>query len=265
MKTSLEGIELIKAHEMLMLEAYLDPVGIPTIGWGHTGTVDHDDVINRRTITETEALSLIRSDLKDTEKGVLRNVRVPLNQNQFNALISFVFNTGETNFSKSTLLKKLNRGQYDEVPFELSRWVFGTDQDTGEKVRLNGLVRRRADEGKVFITPVNSTPVPSQGANQTTMPNISTSPSPTPVRIERSRVRDSRTMKAGTVGAVAGVSAGAGKMTNSLSTFTEEMSVKVPWFDDAIAILIIGGVTVAVISVAVMMFCRWSDIKSALN
>lgn len=138
---------LIKHHEGLRLNAYLDPVGIWTIGWGHTGTAREGMVI-----TLSEAEKLLENDLKTAESAIHRLVEVPLNQQQFDALASFIFNVGVGNFSSSTLLKKLNSGDYMGAANEFPRWNKGTIK--GKKVILPGLVRRRADERKLFLTEV---------------------------------------------------------------------------------------------------------------
>jgi lysozyme len=120
-----------------------------TIGYGHTKDVRPGDVV-----TLTEAEKLLIEDLEWSESVVNNQVKVPLNQNQFDALVSFVFNVGSGNFGKSTLLKRLNAGRYDDVPHELKRWNKG-----GGEV-LPGLTRRREAETKLFCEPI-------QKANQT--------------------------------------------------------------------------------------------------
>ena len=89
-------------------------------------------------------MEILRDDLVEAESSVHKLVKVPLNQNQFDALVSFIFNIGETQFSYSTLLKKLNNKDYNSVPSELNRWVHG-----GGK-KLPGLINRRRDEGNLF-------------------------------------------------------------------------------------------------------------------
>jgi len=105
-------------------------------------------------ITRAEAMDLLRQDVRTAEDAVRRLVDVPLNQNQFDALVSFTFNLGEGNLQSSTLLRRLNDGDYDSVPSELNRWTRGGGQV------LPGLVRRRAEEGELFTTPVSGTEGP---------------------------------------------------------------------------------------------------------
>ena len=105
------GLALVKTYEGLKLEAYRDTSGILTIGYGHTAGVKPDDIIGAE-----RAELLLEMDLMDVERAVSGLVKVPLNDNQFSALVSFVFNVGEGAFAKSTLLKKLNEGGYGLVP-----------------------------------------------------------------------------------------------------------------------------------------------------
>jgi lysozyme len=134
------GLSLIKQYEGLKLKAYLCPAGVPTIGYGHTKTAYLGQVIN-----EAQADSLLRSDLKWAESAVNRYVKVLITQNQFDALVSFVFNVGERAFRGSTLLKRLNSMKFDEVPAQLMRW-----NKAGGRV-LSGLARRRQSEAELFM------------------------------------------------------------------------------------------------------------------
>lgn len=140
MQTTPDGIALIKRYEALRLKAYKDPVGIPTIGYGHTG----EDVALGQTITEEEADALLRTDLIEAETAITRAVRVPLNPNQFSALVSLTFNIGVGAFLKSTLLKKLNAGDYKGAQAQFDRW-----NKAGGKV-LPGLVKRRNSEEEMY-------------------------------------------------------------------------------------------------------------------
>ena len=135
--------ELIKSFEGLELEAYLCPADIWTIGYGHTGDVKEGD-----TITKAEAEDLLDKDLEKFRSGVNRCVKVPLNENQFGALVSFAYNVGIGSLQSSTLLKLLNAGDYDAAADQFPRW-----NKSGGKV-LTGLTRRREAERAVFLTPV---------------------------------------------------------------------------------------------------------------
>lgn len=141
MKVSNNGINLVKRFEGLELKAYRDSVGILTIGYGHTHAVKAGDII-----TGEQADAFLREDLQVAELTVNTNVKVKLTQGQFDALVSFVFNLGSGNFVKSTLIKKLNVGDYAGAADEFGKWV-----NAGGK-KLPGLVKRRAAEREVFLT-----------------------------------------------------------------------------------------------------------------
>lgn len=138
-KTSLAGINLIKQWEGWRARAYRCPAGVWTIGYGHTHTAKRGMVI-----TKKEGERLLRRDLQVYENCVRRLVKVPLNQNQFDALVSFTYNVGRGAFSQSTLLRVLNQGNYSETARQFLRWVHG-----GGK-KLPGLESRRNAERKLF-------------------------------------------------------------------------------------------------------------------
>ena len=139
MKTSLEGINLIKHFEGCELEAYKCPAGVWTIGYGHIKGVQQGDVI-----TEQEADNMLVEELEEYENYIHNLVNCPLNQNQFDALVSWVYNLGSSNLQASTQLKVLNAGDYAGVPAQMLRW-----NKAGGKV-LEGLTRRRQAEADLF-------------------------------------------------------------------------------------------------------------------
>jgi lysozyme len=141
-RTNTAGIALIKDYEGLHLTPYLCPAKVWTIGYGHSRTVR-----SGMKITPEQADQLLDDDLRLVERAVQRLVTVPLNDNQFSALVSFAFNVGITNFENSTLLALLNRGWYEQVPAQLTRW----DRAGGEP--LGGLARRRAAEARLWNMP----------------------------------------------------------------------------------------------------------------
>jgi GH24 family phage-related lysozyme (muramidase) len=141
MKTNEVGRKLIKSFEGLRLTAYICPAGIWTIGYGHTHNVQEGSVVN-----ESEAENLLVKDLQETESVVANLVTVELNENEFSALVSFVFNVGSGNFSESTLLKMLNDGDRQGAADQFLRW----DKAGGEK--LPGLTRRRILERRLFLS-----------------------------------------------------------------------------------------------------------------
>ena len=139
MKASKQGIDFIKKHEALRLNAYLDAVGVWTIGYGHTSTAKQDMII-----TASEAEKLLKYDLKTAEDEINRHI-LPLKQHQFDSLVSFVFNVGIGAFRTSTLLKRIKIDvNHPDIPNQLNRWIYG-----GGKV-LSGLVKRRRQEADIY-------------------------------------------------------------------------------------------------------------------
>lgn len=139
------------------IDPYLDPVNIWTIGWGHAIRYqgrflkgEADGALARSLypggITMDQAVSLLHADLINAGRDVASVVGVELNDNQFGALTSFAFNLGVGNLSSSTLLKKLNLGDYQGAADEFPRWV------RAGGVVLPGLVKRRAAERALFLT-----------------------------------------------------------------------------------------------------------------
>lgn len=142
------GLDLIKEEEGLRLEAYQDQGGVWTIGWGHTGPDVHKGCV----ITEQQAEQLLDGDLADAEGSVNKLVIVPLTDNQFASLVSFVFNLGELHFKNSTLLQVLNQEYYDSVPSEMRRWKFVQDQATKKYMASPGMEKRREKEIALWMT-----------------------------------------------------------------------------------------------------------------
>lgn len=146
MKTGPKGLALIKEFEGCELTAYRDAVGVWTIGYGHTAAAGDPIPTPGMTITEAEAEEILRRDLVKYERAVLDAVTVPLSQEQFDALMSWTFNLGPGNLRNSTMLKKINAGDFAAVPEQIARW-----NRAGGKV-LRGLIRRREAEGKLFAS-----------------------------------------------------------------------------------------------------------------
>jgi lysozyme len=143
MKTSSAGLELITRFEGVRLKAYDDGVGVWTIGVGHTGSDVHPGLA----ISMKRALELLRQDLAGAEAQVNQLVKRPLNQSQFDALVSLVFNTGPLPLHK-TLGSCLNNGDFKGASSEFGKWCKATKN--GQLITLEGLVRRRAAETQMF-------------------------------------------------------------------------------------------------------------------
>ena len=139
MRTSGQGVALIKKFEGCELEAYQCSANVWTIGYGHTRGVKEGDEISA-----DKAEYILLEDLIEFETYVDQLVTVSLNQDQFDALVSWTFNLGPTNLKESTMLLRRNDGQYSEVPAEMARW----NRSGGEV--LEGLKRRRKAEGLLF-------------------------------------------------------------------------------------------------------------------
>ena len=142
MRLSVNGLKWIAGFEGLRLSAYLDGGGVPTIGYGHTRGVKL-----WQTCTQAQALDWLREDASKAEIAVSRLVGAPINQNQFDALVSLVFNIGKSAFTKSTLLALVNQGNYHAAADQFCRWRF----DNG--VKVEGLLRRRLKERELFVSP----------------------------------------------------------------------------------------------------------------
>jgi len=138
------GLDLIKQFEGLRLQAYTDAVGLVTIGYGHEIKVGESI---SSTITEEEATAFLLWDTALAARAVDRLVTVPISDNQFDALVSFVFNVGSVRFASSDLLNKLNAGDYAGASDEFLKW-----DHAGGHV-LPGLTRRRQAERDLFEKP----------------------------------------------------------------------------------------------------------------
>ncbi len=138
---SSNGVALTKKFEGLRLAAYKDSVGVWTIGYGHTGPDVHPNL----SITEEHANQLLLSDIAKAAEAVNRMVAIELTQNQFDALVDFVFNLGPNRLAKSTLLRELNAGNHAVAALQFAVWVHA-----GEDV-LPGLVARREAEKALFL------------------------------------------------------------------------------------------------------------------
>lgn len=166
-KLSDAGVELIKSFESFRDKLYNDPVGHCTIGYGtlvHTGNCDgrSSEQPYAGGLTQEQATELLRQAAEQFQKFINDKVTVSLNQNQNDALVSFVYNVGTGNFSQSTLLKLLNKGDYASVPTELKKWTKA--RKDGKLVDLPGLVTRRAAEAELFQRPVGEVAQSMSGA-----------------------------------------------------------------------------------------------------
>lgn len=216
-----------------VLHAYLDGGGVPTIGFGHIKGVRLG-----MTCTPEQALQWLREDLDESEAAVSKAVRVPLNDNQFAALVLFVFNVGVAAFKGSTLLRLLNAGNYDAVPAQLMRWTKDRDPKTGKMVSVRGLVNRRAAEVALWGEPahvaLSTEPLASIETGRRPLPP----PSPT-------SVLQTSTGKAQTTALVAGGTAAASELVktsfgDSLREGLDQLS-GVAWAMESLQFVLVFG------------------------
>jgi lysozyme len=168
MNISKACLDLIKKWEGCKLEAYLDPVGIPTIGWGTIAYPDGQPVAMGDRISQEQADGFLQHECNSIVPRIGRLVTVGLTQNQFDSLVSFAYNEGGGAFAESTLLNKLNQGDYAGAAAEFPRWNKG--EVNGKKVELPGLTNRRKDERALFESTaqggkpveIDTTPTPQQ-------------------------------------------------------------------------------------------------------
>jgi lysozyme len=142
-----EGLELIEVFEGFSSKPYKDVAGIWTVGFGSIRGLDNKRVTSKhRRITKKEAVKLMERDLRTTESKIASLVKVPVTENQFAALCSFIYNVGSGAFQRSTARMKLNRGNYEGCADEFLRWKYA-----GKKA-IPGLLRRRKAERELFLS-----------------------------------------------------------------------------------------------------------------
>ncbi len=149
MRTGETGLNLIKGYEGLRMSAHYAPSEQWTVGYGHTETARHG-----MSVTDGDAERLLRDDVKPIEAIIGDTVRAPLNQNEHDALVSLIFNIGEDNWRRSTVLRKLNEGDKLAAADAFEMWTKA--HVNNELTTLDGLVRRRAAEKSLFLMPTDA-------------------------------------------------------------------------------------------------------------
>lgn len=241
-----QAIDLIKRfegyHEALpdgSAKAYRCPADKWTIGWGST-----EGVYRGMIVTKGEAEELLLKDISVAEEAVRRQVKVPLTQVQYDALVSWTFNMGEGNLSKSTMLRKLNAGDYDAVPAEMARW--NKARVNGILKPLAGLTRRRAAEGSLFAM---DAPFPAEEGGEALPQSVE----PT----EAKPLTKSRTM----VGvSVAGLATALSEASEQIRGLVEYQPI-LPFHEQlqlAFMLLALGGIALAA-------YARWDDHRKGLR
>ena len=224
MKTSQRGIDLIKQVEGFRPTAYKCPAGVWTIGYGFTTDVKPGDTIARE-----DADRRLVSELGYYERVIEKHVKVSLSQAQFDALVSFVFNVGEKAFVKSTLLKKLNSGDYTGACAQFSRW------NKAGGVVLQGLVRRRRSEADLFDSQISEASMPQA------------------VDVADKPLSKSRTIVGSGVAASATV---AGEIINETKNQVEAI---LPYAESLKLVFLI----LALAGIALAMYARWDEWRKA--
>ena len=156
MRLSRRGRELVRKYEGGRERVYTDPTGIPTAGWGKR--LSPQDLVRYpvgSVVPLAERQAWFNSSVREAEMAVRQLVKRPLNQNQFDALTSLVYNIGRRRFATSTILQKVNEGDYNSAVAEFGRWT-----RAGKKV-LGGLVSRRQAEAELFSSPGRTDLIPS--------------------------------------------------------------------------------------------------------
>ncbi len=236
------GVSEIKQREGLVLVAEPDQAGVWTIGYGHTGKVFPGD-----TITQTQAEQFLREDVRWAETTISANVKVPLSQSQFDALVSWSFNVGIHNTIESTLVRRLNAGDYGAVSSELMRWVKITDPNTGTLVFNQGLQNRRMSEAEQFTKDDKQAPIAqARGAA------IAAAPA------GREDMAGSRTLKGAALAGGGGVATAIVDATSQAKWQLEGMVYFIP----ALKWVLIG---VIVIGAAAAIYARFDDHKKCLK
>ena len=140
--TSHKGIEIIKSFESFSAVPYVCPAGYPTIGYGHVILPGQ----HYETLSLEDAENLLRKDLLLVERAVIRNINVPLGEDQFDALVSLTFNIGSGALQRSTLRQKINYNSgMNEIKQEFMKWIYAQGRV------LSGLVRRRIVESELYV------------------------------------------------------------------------------------------------------------------
>lgn len=144
LRTSPNGLRLIKQFEGFSAVRYLDAAGLPTIGYGHLLTAQELSGYGEP-LDADRAHVLLAQDVVVAENAIARFITVPLSQNQFDALVSFTFNLGAATLQRSTLRRVVNRGDHADVPEQLERFVWAGGR------KLAGLIKRRAAEAQLYM------------------------------------------------------------------------------------------------------------------
>ena len=229
------AIDIVTRWEGLKLKAYLCPAGVWTIGYGSTGP----DVVKGLTITKAQAITLLRADLEIAADRIfarIGSVVTALSDNQYAALISFVFNLGAN--PQWTIWKVLKAKAFDQVPMQIMRFTKARDPATGKLVTVKGLVNRRTDEVKLWTTPDEDDDKP-----EVVMPSSTTRQVDTPPAPMEKPAATSKSFVASAVTAGAAVTAAVPQGIEQVNKAVAPYADKSEWVGNLVAIL--AGVAAA--------------------
>lgn len=245
------ALDFIKGHEGWRSRAYICPAGKWTIGWGHTG----DDVHKGWVITKAKGEELLSADLAMAGALIRRRIGAvvdELTDNQYAALLSFVFNLGAA--PTWTIWKVLKARAFDQVPVQLIRFVYATDPKTGKKVKLPGLVKRRTEEVQLWSTD-------EPGTSDVDLPSSSTREVETPPAPMEKPAATSKTMITSVATAGTAVVAAAGPAVEQVSKAIEPYADKNEWVGKVWATL--AGLAAALAVLAVVFL--WLKQRNGKN
>jgi len=220
MRLSDKGLNLIKEFEGFRGKAYLCPAGVPTIGWGCTKGVTHDDVARGRTINKATAEKMLREELDLFERAVDSALTLPPNQHQFDACVCMAYNIGAAGFRNSSVAKAHNRGDFQAAARAFGLWNKATVN--GKKVELPGLTRRRSAEAALYLEPVES-------------------PEPMPQAVEPERpMAESQIVKASTVAGGTAALATVAEVVNTTNSIKAGVSGLGEWLVPVLLLAVVG-------------------------
>lgn len=231
-----KGLELIKEFEGFRSRSYKCSAGIWSVGFGHTSSAGPPQVGPLTVVTREEAEAILQRDLQVFERAVEHAIKVPLNSNQFSALVSFCYNVGPTAFRASSVLKAVNAQQWAEVPRRLALW-----NKAGGKV-LPGLVRRRAAEAALFMERDHISPAAEAKVEQAESRETPDVPQGKPPLQSTTNIAAGAAGIAGTVGVFSDVSAGAARTAESAHSVWQLLGDYAAWIALAVLLVAVGWI-----------------------
>lgn len=249
MRTTPEGLGLIKSFEGLALRAYRCPAGVLTIGYGHTGPQAQIG----RAITREEADRILWADVERIEAGLTLLLRVRVSDDEWSALVSLAFNIGAAAFKSSSVLRKLNAGDRTGAASAFDLWVKARDPKSKAKIVLPGLVKRRALEKALFLRGAQaSASIPATPTPAGTMPQEVFAAKP--AKEVRERLDQSRSVQGGVIAAG---STGLSLVTEALSDAQDQLTGLAPYLDTAKYVLM----ALALAGIFFALYARYDDWK----